>query len=64
MARRLSQAPGAFREVLPRVALALSLPLFAVVYSAGAAAETAQPLPRRSRSLGLPVATRLVTPTF
>jgi iron complex outermembrane recepter protein len=40
MARRLSQAPGAFREVFPRVALALSLPLFAFVYSVGAAAET------------------------
>jgi hypothetical protein len=40
MARRLSQAPGAFREVLPRVALALFLPLFAFVYSAGAASET------------------------
>jgi iron complex outermembrane recepter protein len=40
MARRLSQAPGAFREVFPRVALALSLALFAFVYSVGAAAET------------------------
>jgi len=50
MARRLSQAPGAFREVFPRVALALFLPLFAFVCSAAsetpAASASAPPEPR------------------